>query len=416
MNNGDTLRSIVLTKQEGFLVNTFVFFTFWSLFTGFPIAFNGFFRTVFSGKLGLLLIFVQFIIYMYYISNCPKCFSKSNIKYTLIYILSLLYVCLLVYLSVSEIAVDILTPLFSTPFFILLRDDLKIRCLDRFIKIFSVILAFALLEYFIYLVFHRGFIVYSGLGRVGFEYVNVFSVYDQYLLNIYYMGQEFPRFQCLCEEPGCIGTICGFLIYALKGRKEYKFQYFIFIIAGVFAFSLAFFALFALHFLLNINIKSSFLSLLLLLLLYLVATYVFLELFQDLFYYRLQDGFSGADNRVTGDFNLVFSNAWQRGEMWLPHGSGLGSFGAGAKMWIWRYGIVSFIIVFLSYGFCYWVKAKVYGTSKIACMLFFVAFWISFYQRHWITNLDYIIVYMTIPILFAFQDKKYSNKITNENI
>lgn len=409
-NNSDSIANKVLTKKENFLVNTFVFFTFWSFFTGFPIAFNGLFRTILGGRLGLLFIFIQFVLYYYSFSSSPRCFSKNNIKYSFAFIVTLLFISLWLFLSVSEIDVNLLTPLFSIPFFILLRDDLKLKCLDRFIKILSVILALALFEYFIYLVFHRGLVLYSGIGRIGFE--NVYSyIYDQYLLNIYYMGQDFPRFQCLCEEPGCIGTLCGFLIYVTKGRKEYKYQYYIFIISGAFSFSLAFFALFALHFLLNIKHSSS--SLIALLLLYLVATYVFFEIFQDLLFYRLQGGFLGADNRVTGDFSDVFARAWQRGELWLPHGSGEGSFGAGAKMWIWRYGLISFVIIFLSYSYCYWKKGKVLGASKWPCMVFFVAFWISFYQRHWITNLDYIIIYMTIPVLYAFQGKKYLNKVSN---
>ena len=398
-----TITGNIVSKKENFLVNTFVFFTFWSFFTGFPIAFNGVFRTMLGGRLGMLLILIQFIIYLYSYFNTPRSFSVANKKYATVFIISLLFITFWELVSISELDSSLITPLFIIPFFILLRDDLKVLCLDRFIRILAAILALSLFEYFIYVFFHKGILLFSNLGRTGFEDYYIIDPYNQYLLNIISSFRDFPRFQCLCEEPGCIGTLCGFLIYVTKGQKEYKYQYFIFIIAGVFAFSLAFFAMFALHFLLNA--KSSSITLAVLLLLFVLAYYVLIDLFQEMLLYRLAGGVSEADNRIVGGFRDVYANAWANGELWLPHGTAGGSFGAGAKMWIWIHGIVSLIIVILSYTYIYWSKVKEIGTSRWECFIFFVAFWMSFYQRHWIMNLDYLIVYLTIPILYFYLSK-----------
>lgn len=389
-----------VTKKENFLVNTIVFFTFWSFFTGFPIAFNGVFRTMLGGRFGMLLLFLQLIIYLYSSSNNPRSFSKANQKYALVFVVALLSVSLWTFVSISEFDSSLITPLFSIPFFILLRDDLKVICLDRFIRLLAVILTLSLFEYFIYVFFNKGILLLSGLGRIGSEDNYFIDSYNQYLLNVISTHRVFPRFQCLCEEPGCIGTLSGFLIYVTKGRKEYTYQYFIFIIAGVFSFSLAFFALYALHFLLNV--RSSSITLVILLLMFILAYYVFMDIFQDMLLYRLEGGLDVADNRIAEGFSDVYAKAWSNGELWLPHGNTGGSFGAGAKMWIWIHGIISLIIVFISYLYIYWRKVKETKSSKWECFIFFLAFWVSFYQRHWIMNIDYLIVYVTTPILYSY--------------
>ena len=122
------------------------------------------------------------------------------------------------------------------------------------------------------------------------------------------------------------------------------------------------------------------------------------EFFEYRVLFRLQEG--GADNRITGNFNFVFNRALSNGELWLPHTSEE-SFGAGAKMWLFRNGILAFVIIFFSYAYYFFGKVKEYSSPKLACFLFFMAFWVSFYQRHWITNLDYMIVYVAIPIIYA---------------
>lgn len=414
LNKVITISDIRITKQENFLVNTIVFFTFWSLFTGFPIAFNGIFRTALGGRLGMLLMFVQFLIYVYSVNNTPRSFSQKNQKYALAFIGALLFIWLWQMLSIAEMDNSLIMPLLSIPFFILLRDDLKIISLDRFIRIFAVLLALSLIEYFIYIFTHKGILLYSGLGRAGFDDLLHFDMYNQYLLNIYYVGRDLPRFQCLCEEPGCIGTICGFLLYVTKGRKEYKYQYYVFVLAGVFSFSLAFLAMFALHFFLNSKLSSS--ALVVILLLYFLVFYVLMDLFQDMLFYRLEEGFQGADNRIVGDFRDTYANAWKNGELWMPHGTEKGSFGAGAKMWIWVHGIVSLIVLFFSYYYIFWKKANALGATRWSCVIFFVAFWMSFYQRHWITNLDYLIVYLTIPALYAYNNTNFSKSLVKSKI
>lgn len=387
-----------LNGQDSFLVNSFVFFTFWSFFTAFPIAFHGFFRTVLGGRLGLLILLAQIIIFGLYAIQHPRCYSVKNQKYALVFSFALIFIWLLKALYVSEFDNGLVSPLFSAAVLILLRDDLKEECLNRFIKVLAVILLLSIIEYLIYILSNKGVLLFSNLERFGADdsFTLQIQLYDQYLFNVVASGTDFPRFQSLCEEPGVIGTICGFLVYATRGREDLKFQYFVFVIAGFLSFSLAFYALFAMHFLTSSKVRG---STLLILALLIVLAYVYLyEFFEYRILFRVQE--EGVDNRVTEGFDMAFSKALSNGELWWPHDETM-SVGAGAKMWLWRNGIISFIVLFLSYAYYYFGKIKVCKASKKACLVFFLAFWVSFYQRHWITNLDYLLPFLTIPILYA---------------
>lgn len=399
------------SKNENFLINTFVFFIFWNFFTAFPVAFNGFFRSVLEGRLGVLFIIVQIIIFTYYLSQKKSYFPNRNQKYAGLFTFSLLFIWFVKLICTGQIDNTIISPIFSVSFLIMLRDDLKIECLNRFINVLAIILALSLVEYIIFVLFHVGYVLYSGLERAGADDYYMIQIYEQHIFNVIISGADFPRFQSLCEEPGVVGTICGFLTFTTKGRVEYKFQYIIFIIAGALSFSLAFFALFAMHLLI---MKKETKSTIFILAAIIVLAYIyFYEFFEYRLFFRLQE--EGIDNRVTGDFDFAFEKAFESGQLLLPQ-SDTKSAGAGAKMWIWRYGLISLVVLVFSYSYYFFEKIKQYMTPRVPCIIFYIAFWISFYQRHWITNLDYMIAFLTIPILYGeFPDKKnYKINIKNK--
>lgn len=388
-----------ITKSESFLVNTFVFFIFWSFFTGFPIAFGGVCRTILGGRLELLLLLVQLVICAIHQSKYPFSFSNVNLKYSIYFSLALLSIYILGAIAIGELDNILIFSLLHVFFLIFLRDDLKLVCLHRFIKVLGVLLCLSLIEFLVLLFFGKGILVMSSVIKVGTENNDFAEVFDQYLLNFIFTGwgSELPRFQSLCEEPGNIGTICGLLTFVTQRKKEYRFEYIVFVLSGFFSFSLAFYALFAISLIQNIGHNK--LAIIIAAIISLIAIYYLYDFIE----YRIMRRFmeDNLDNRLTYDFNKRFMDALKDGSLWLPQGMSLGSHGAGAKMWIWKHGIISLIIFFSFYYNYYWKKVKSYNSLFWPCLVFFFAFWISFYQRHWITNLEYMIIYMSVPVLFA---------------
>ena len=278
----------------------------------------------------------------------------------------------------------------------MLRDDLKRSYLYRFINVLSVILLISLIEYVVIVLFHNGIVLYHNLQRTDTDDVRLLQIFNQYLFNLIIQNDLIPRFQSLCEEPGCVGTLCGLLIFPLQRDKKHRFQYIVFIVAGILSMSLAFYALFLLHLLIGrkFTITSCILAAIIV-----ILFYYFKDSFEEGIILRLQSG--RIDNRLSEDFSYQFDNAWTRGELWLPHGQKSGSFGAGAKMWLWKYGIIAFIPLFLSYCYYYYNKVKRYHSALWPSIIFFVTFWISFYQRHLITNFEYMMVFLVAPIIWA---------------
>lgn len=396
-----------MAKIEKVIVGFTVFNVILSIFTYFNIAFGGIGVKILGGKIALVFFFFYLLIVFAGIRS--KCFDKKNSKDALIVSIAFLIIWFITWSSSGFFENFFIIAIGQVGAFILLNDYLKMKCFDWFIKAFSLILILSIVEYLIFSITGAGIVLYSSITRPGDNDV----VLSQLVFNLLTSSEitTLFRFQSLCEEPGVIGTICGFLIF-LTQEKKYKKNYYIFLIAGLLSFTLSFYVLFILHLINRSSLKIK--RIIIYGIIISAGLYYLGQSVSDFLIYRIAGkDFSSIDNRSGIDFAYQFDNALQNGDLWLSnYNKGYNIYGAGLKMFIWRYGIISLIILFLSYSYVFFRWAKRYKSTIIKTFIFFLAFWISFYQRHYITNMEYVLCFFMAPIFFStvFQQKSVTIK------
>ena len=384
-----------LTKSEKIVVSYTVLLTLWAFFTGFHLAYNDLIGGLLGGRIGLLL-YVGYFFTLMRISKLQKnIFDHSNDRNILFLGFTFIVIYILTWISAGVSETIFLFAILHVAGLLLLRDDLKLRTFDMFVKVLALILLVSLIEFLIYFIFGKG-VVIGYVERPGPDMKT--QKFYQLLFNLIIDNPLFfYRFQSLAEEPGVVGTTCAFLIFLVKGKKQYKWEYFIFILSGVLSFSLAFYFLFIIHlFSGKLSIKLLIVSLVVCVILY----YVFQDFLDHFIINRLTDrSIEEIDNRGTGDFKYQFKRALDNGNLWLGiyHGDGID--GAGLKIFIWRYGLISLFLIFISYSIVFFKGLVKYKTPIGLSLVFFLVFWISFYQRHYITSMEYMVCYFLAPLI-----------------
>lgn len=395
-----------MKQNEKLLVGFTVFNTLLSVFTYFNIAYNGIGTNLFGGKIGLIVFALYFITVL--VCGRSNTFDKQNTKYAVLLAFALFLIWLITLGSADYLENFYILALFYIGVYVSFRDDLKIICFEWFIKAFSIILAISLFEFIIYSVSGVGVVLFTSISRLGDNDVTL----TQLLFNLLTDSDSsfIYRFQCLSEEPGVIGTVCGFLIFLTRGNEKYKKEYYVFLIAGLLSFTLAFYALFLLHLFNASTIK--FKQVLTYTAIVFLGFVFFRQYIDDFLLYRIAGReLSEIDNRSAGDFAHQFDVALQSGHLWLSNYSkGYNINGAGLKMFIWRYGLVSLFLIFGAYSYVFFKWKRRYRSKTWATILFFLAFWISFYQRHYITNMEYFICFFSAPLLYGTQNRVLNKK------
>lgn len=391
-----------LSRYERNLVGFTVFNTLLSVFTYFNLAFNGIGTRFLDGRIGLV-VFVLYILVIFS-GKRETVFNKINEGYAFAAMIAIFFMWLLTWASSGVVENSLIIAIVQVGVFLLLNDNLKIKCFDWFVKSFSFILAISLIEFIIYSMTGYGIVLYSSIVRPGESQVIlsqlIFNLLtDSDVLSIY-------RFQSLCEEPGVIGTICGLLIFLTRDNKLYQKQYYIFLLAGLLSFTLAFYVLFFIHLLNKSSFKFKYIFIFCIIIA--LGMHYFGEFVNDFILLRIVgNDFSSIDNRASSDFSLQFQAALDKGDLWFSnYNKGYNIHGAGLKMFIWRYGIISLVLLFCSYSYIFWKWAKRYKSTILKTIAFFLAFWISFYQRHYITNMEYVLCFFIAPLLFSQYSKK----------
>lgn len=259
-------------------------------------------------------------------------------------------------------------------------------------------LLFSLVEFIIY--------YFTGISLVSKHVVRSNGQEFQNLVFNLVKEGGFPRFQSLADEPGLIGTICGLLLFVVgRNPKQYQLERIIIIISGVFTFSIAFFFLAAISLLShNINLKTLFFVALVLIAVY----YIFYDIVYSRIFIRFVDG--TFDNRATYEMRKAVLDAWNNGDLWL--GCGLGAHesmedglaedgGAGAIVFIYEFGIIGTLLVFLLYSL---LVIKNSWAGAWGNLLYLLAFWASFYQRQTIDRPYTIMAFIAFSYIFFTED------------
>lgn len=292
-------------------------------------------------------------------------------------------------------------PLVGTTFQILflglilsLHREFKLWLFDRFVSILAILFAISIVEYV--------FAVFGGISFVQNKAIYRFEHSDNYfyqgLINLfpYNFSFDIPRFQAFTEEPGLVGTLCSFLIPCLDS-KCHRWQRVIFILAGVLSLSLAFYILFFLWIFYVSIISKSFKTLVSLSLGLAVLYFTFSDSIQSRIVDRIADReIEDIGNRTSDVFDKEFDNFIHTDAIFL--GNGIRTFqkktsvedggNSGVKVFIYSYGIISLILLFIpfSYLFIQWN-----GKNHLSLFVLLI-FWISYYQRCNWTAPYYVIV------------------------
>lgn len=282
---------------------------------------------------------------------------------------------------------------------------IQVSIIKRFVWLLSFVLFFAIIEYLLYQFTHFGFVIGS-VSRI----TAVRQTYFVHLLfNLISTSYMVPRFQCLANEPGLIGTLCGFLIFFTWKVKSMRFPFFVFLFSGLIAFSLAFYVLFAFFLLttFRFNIRNVVILIISSIVLYLVLK----ENFEQLIVSRVEvDDVEDIDNRTTDIFDHYYNKAYEKGQLWLGVGADnlppqitMGETGgnAGAKKWIFQFGIIGFVIIFMVYNIIYRLRKN--GRMTFYDLMFLLIYWLSFYQRSSIIPPYTLLVFLAMPICNEFK-------------
>ena len=376
------------------MVGYMVFLIFWSLLTGLQFWSGGVFSSFLDGRIGYVFFILLVVLLITTLSSSPKAFPPQNIRIGFAYLITLLLVYILHILATGVFDNNLIIWALQGFVLISLRDDLKIRCFEIYIQLLGILLLFAIIEYILFVLTGFGVVTAANVQRGDSA-----QFFTQLVFNFIQKNFDFPRFQFLTEEPGLLGTACGFAIFALRQLPKYRLQYFIFIFAGLITFSLAFYVIFILH-ILTSNVRAKYTILILIagvLLYYLLKDYI-----DYLLFYRIGDRtVDEIDNRTSEELRFALSRSYEIGEFWLGHGDlkNIGGGNAGGLVWLWIYGFWGVAMIFIVDTWYYFKMVKRHHSYLWHSFIFFVVFWLSFYQRQNITFPDYLIVYLTIPLL-----------------
>ena len=242
-------------------------------------------------------------------------------------------------------------------FILSLNLEIQKSVFRKYVWFISILFLLSALEYVIYIVTGKG-IVIATVKRVTEVKEGMFY---HYLFNIITVHDILFRFKGLCSEPGNMGAICAFMLFATWRIKSMKYPFFIFLTCGLISLSLAFYVV--LFVFLLTNLKPNFKNITAAV----VISGTFLYLFGDNFERKIVDRLTTVDNieeldnRTTETFDRYFSKAFDDGDLWFGVGSNnlppkivrngiLGEGGnAGAKKWIFQYGII--ILNFIIHSF-----------------------------------------------------------------
>ena len=411
-------------KLENLLVYALVFLGLWDFTLGFtPYTGGGFGPIVSSLKIGLLLDFFCCFFLLYHSFNRSYTFNKTVTNKNMVIVFSVAYVF---YITKELLGLNIMGVLFSPINFIILilflrlRDDLKVRIFDGFIRVVAGVLVLSIIEYLIYVFTDQRWVLFNNLLYLDYRPYEqtIFNLMPEWRIPLF--GNLY-RFQSVAEEPGGVGTLCAFLLFATYGCKKYRFCYIIFWIAGVLTFSLAFYIMAFFHLVSVVVIKRNYMMLTVILLL----MFCLLHFFQDAFDTLIIDRISGQnvddiDNRTAGNFQRAYERAWQDGTIWFGYGidtSSIESDGgtAGAKKMIFQYGVFRTIAIVLAYIYCYFkTLPRMSRKNKLMAISFFIIFWVSFYQRQYsrasLQIFTYVLPYFVTPLFISYNEQINSSK------
>jgi|GEM_PF-4597640 len=274
------------------------------------------------------------------------------------------------------------------------RNDQKMA-FEFFLDCTCLLLLLSIVEFVLVELFGIGLLL-GHVVRVEEAVFDRATYFNHYIFNII-KDDVMVRFQSIMEEPGNVGTLCGFLLFVIGNNARYSRQFYIVLIAGFLSLSMAFFALFALFFISNIELKKKKMILIISIII-ICGIFFFGEQFESKIVLRLQSENLDDRSNVYFDHQLYLFVKEHGIPFFFGNGAGatnsidIGRGVVGAKRELFDYGVIGCVLLFLSSFFAFF---KYNGISKRS-VLFFIAFWLSWYQRADIFNPTNILLFFNV--------------------
>lgn len=289
----------------------------------------------------------------------------------------------IIYSSLGEFRFSSLVTILTFILLFFISESEKIAALKLITIILSTIVSVSLIAW----LYHNNV---SNLPMFGFLNYGIGkgddgnTILSNYILFVEEVSDTSNRFYSIFDEPGVLGTLASFVLFANKYDFRSKSNIIIFI-GGLFTFSLAFIGITILGVFL-INLKRSVMiikGILAVIFLSLISFFVLRdnETFQMVVVDRILNiDESGINSRTPDNLNSFFDKFILSSDLFLGKGtsffkenSSLLS-GQGYKLFIIEYGLIGFSLVLLMYL----ALAKKYSNIGNLCLLVFL---ISFLQR-----------------------------------
>ena len=284
-------------------------------------------------------------------------------------------------------------------FYLCLNDETQHKIFKLFVWLLSSLVLLSAVEYVLYSLFGKG-VVLSVVTRVQPQgdtnfYHLFFNVIAQSLV---------PRFQGLFKEPGNMGTACAFMLFATWKNKSLRFPFYVFLVCGLLSLSLGFYV-FLMIFVFT-SIKPNVKNVVAALLIALPVLFIFKDSFDVRILERISraDSLEDLDDRTTYSFDRSFKSAMENGELWtgvgagnLPKSVSTDGGNAGAKKWVYQYGIISLIIIFYIYNIIYFIRTG--RKFEYYDIVFLFVFWVCFYKSVIFTTPSLFVIYSIMPLL-----------------
>ena len=357
------------------------------------------FSIYFIGIIPLLGVFG--LLYLYGLQIRPSIIAREKSKDTLYFILGWgVTFAISFFVNYAFPRFLIIYGFLVCLFILSLRNDIQTDVFRKFVWMLTFLLILSATEYIIFILTGKGLLI-AHVTRVTQAAQRDFN---HYLFNIITPMDILYRFKGLFPEPGIMGTLCAFLLFATWDDKSLRFPFYVFLACGMMTLSLGFYVFLSIflvtHF--NLNIKA--------ILGGIVLTAAFFYVFGENFKGRLVDRLTEADNieeldnRTTAIFDRYFERAYYQGDLWLGVGSDkmpsqVNSEGgnAGLKKWIFQYGIIETFILFIVYNAIYYRRCK--KRLGFHDLVFLFVYWLCFYKTVPLLAPTQFFVFTLIPII-----------------
>lgn len=357
-----------------------------------------------------IIILITFLHCAVFLVSAPKFFSIKRANYIplVLFAFAELYIVIDAgILSFIRAGLQIVI----VAFVLFLKDNLKEELLKYFTRAIALILFVSLLAWILFLI---------GVPLPHFEIRN--PDYEYLFDNYYFFLADnkglVPRFSSIFLEPGHIGIITAFLLYANRFNLK-RIEVLVIFIATIFTLSLAAYILtfISAFYFVIIKSKRKIISIIIFISIVLTGVYYFSYLNSDnvvnnLIFARLKykDGDISGNDRSSYDFNAYFNSFVKTNDVIIGIGNDFlhmdWSKGiAGWKVFIVQYGIIGTLLVFVFY--C----SLVYYNKSKSSMMFLIVYILCFIQAAYPLWLCELFIFITAMPLLNTNTKYKQNKM-----